>query len=297
MSRATSSPHPLDAASVRVSRRRNRTRPAVSVILVAGLGLVLSACSAPSRPGTSPSSGGSSPALSGEITVLAAASLTESFDTIGAAFTVANPQTVVTFSYGSSATLATQVTNGAPADVFAAANETTMDTVEKAGLAVGRIDFASNVLEIAVPAGNPAKISGLTDFADESKKIILCAEEVPCGSAAIRVFALAKITPKPDSYEADVKAALSRVTPARAGGRAEADAALVYATDVRAAGDQVEGIAFPDAQKAANVYPITSLSESENADLAAAFVAYVLSPKGQKVLTDAGFSQPEAAGP
>lgn len=277
--------------SVPTRFRPTAARAVMSAMMIIAVTTGLISCSTGATT-TPAGSGSSSAALTGEITVLAAASLTESFNTIGTAFTAANPGTKVTFSFGSSATLATQVTNGAPADVFAAANETTMDTVDQAGLAVRRTDFASNVLEIAVPAGNPGKITGLADFADADKTVVLCAKEVPCGSAAVKVFEAAGITPEPDSYEADVKAALSKVTPATAGQQAEADAALVYQTDVKAGGDKIEGIEFPEAQEAVNVYPIASLKDSENAALAAAFTAYVLSPDGQKVLTDAGFGSP-----
>lgn len=280
--------------SARTLVRSTVTRTAASVLMIIAVTTGLISCSTgtTTTPAAPAGSGPSSPALTGEITVLAAASLTESFTTIGTAFTATHPGTKVTFSFGSSATLATQVTSGAPADVFAAANETTMDTVEQAGLAVGRTDFVSNQLEIAVPAGNPGKITGLADFADADKKVVLCARQVPCGSAAVKVFEAAGITPEPDSYEADVKAALSKVTPLGSSGQAEADAALVYRTDVKAGGTKIEGIEFPEAGQAINVYPIAGLKDSANPALASAFVAYVLSPDGQKVLTAAGFGSP-----
>ncbi|WP_152361986.1 molybdate ABC transporter substrate-binding protein [Microlunatus speluncae] len=232
---------------------------------------------APSGPGVVPT---------GEITVLAAASLTESFTAIGHDFEAANPGTKITFSFGSSATLAAQVTAGAPVDVFAAANESTMKIVSDAGQAVAPQPFVTNTLEIAVPPGNSAKITGLADFADEALRIALCAPEVPCGSAAEKVFQTAGIDAKPDTLEADVKTALQKV---RLG---EVDAALVYRTDVIAAGDAVQGIQFPEAGSAVNVYPITALTEAKNPDLAAAFVDYVHGPAGQTVLTKAGFASP-----
>lgn len=259
-----------------------------SAVAVAVGAMLLAGCTAspgtPTTDSAAPSSS-SSAALSGTITVLAAASLTGTFTNLGKQFEAAHPGTRTIFSFGSSSTLATQVTNGAPADVFAAADETTMDTVDRTGQAVGRTDFVSNTLEIAVPAGNPAKITGLKDFADASKKTVLCAKEVPCGSAAIRVFQAAKITPSPVSYETDVKAALTKVS------SNEADAALVYTTDVKAAGNKVEGLPFPEAAGATNTYPIATVKDSKNPALATAFTQYVLSPHGQKVLTDAGFGR------
>lgn len=215
--------------------------------------------------------------------MLAAASLTESFTTIGKQFEAQHSGTTVTFSFGSSATLAQQAVNGAPADVFASANESTMDTVAKAGIAVQPETFATNTLEIAVPKGNPGRITGLADFADPAQKIALCATQVPCGSAARKVFAAAGITPKPDSYESDVKAALTKVQ------LGEVDAALVYKTDVQAAGDKVEGVEFDEAAQAVNTYPITVIKDAPNEAAASAFVAYVHSEEGQKVLADAGF--------
>ena len=128
------------------------------------------------------------------ITVFAAASLTEAFTEIGTAFQAESGSTV-TFNFGSSATLATQINQGAPADVFAAASPATMKTVTDAGNATGPVNFVSNTLQIAVPTGNPGKITGLEDFADESKRIAICAPQVPCGAAAEKVFAAAKITP------------------------------------------------------------------------------------------------------
>ncbi|MFC7622799.1 molybdate ABC transporter substrate-binding protein [Microlunatus sp. GCM10028923] len=239
-------------------------------------------------PAGSPSGAASSPAAgpAGELTVLAAASLTESFTTIGHDFEAANPGTKITFSFGSSATLATQVTAGAPADVFAAANESTMQTVADAGLATDPQPFVTNTLQIAVPPGNPAKITGLADFADPARRIALCATEVPCGAAAQQVFRKAGLEPAPDTLEEDVKAALQKV---RLG---EVDAALVYRTDVIAAGADVEGIAFDEAASAVNTYPICALAESRNPELAAAFVAHVRGPDGQAVLSRAGFASP-----
>ena len=220
------------------------------------------------------------------ITVAAAASLTQAFTEIGREFEARNPGSKVTFSFGSSTTLATQITQGAPIDVFAAASPATMKTVTEAGIANPPVHFASNTLQIAVPKGNPGKVTGLSDFTDKSKKIAICAPQVPCGAAAIQVFAAARIMPAPDTLEQDVKAALQRVE------SDEVDAALVYKTDVLAAGDNVEGIDFPQAARAVNIYQIATLKASENAAFAQRFVEYARSADGQAVLSEAGFGRP-----
>lgn len=245
------------------------------------LALLTACCSTEAQPGTTPTSG-----TGGSITVLAAASLTEAFTRLGQDFEAKTAGVKVTFSFGSSATLATQITQEAPADVFAAGNESTMRTVTDAGAGSDSQPFVSNTLEIAVPPNNPGQITGLKDFADRGKKIALCAPQVPCGSAAEKVFAAAKITPLPDTLESDVKGALQKVA------LNEVDAALVYRTDVMAAGDKVKGIEFPEAKSAVNIYPICTLKASHNGPAAKAFVDFVLSPIGQTVLAEAGFGKP-----
>lgn len=257
--------------------------------LVGGIALLLSAAVACGSQDNEPSSGGSPApreALRGEITVLAAASLTESFETIGADFEETHPDTSVIFSFGSSSTLAAQIKEGAPADVFAAANESTMQQVTDAGLNAEPTLFATNVLEIAVPPGNPADVTGLGDFADESLRLAICATEVPCGAAAEQVFETSGIDAEPDTLEQDVKAALQKVQ------WDEVDAALVYRTDVASAGDQVEGIGFDEAESAINNYPIATLTESSNPELAQAFTDHVLSDDGAEVLSSVGFETP-----
>jgi molybdate transport system substrate-binding protein len=248
-----------------------------SRLAAAALLLVVSAC-ASTGPATS-----AAPATS--ITVFAAASLTEAFNQIGTDFQ-AKSGVKVSFNFGSSATLATQITQGAPADVFAAASPVTMQTVMDAGNAGTPVDFVSNTLRIAVPTGNPGRITGLADFADESKTIAICAPQVPCGAAAVKVFQVAKITPKPDTLEADVKATLAKVA------ADEVDAALVYRTDVISAPAKVAGIDFPEAAQAVNTYPIAVLAHTKSPEVAQAFVDYVRSPSGQAVLAKAGFAKP-----
>lgn len=270
--------------------RRNRRALQVAGAGAAAL-LALSACSssdgASSTASDSSASAPSSDKLSGDVTVFAAASLKESFTTLGKQFEKEHPGTKVTFSFGGSDSLAASITGGAPADVFASASPKTMKIVTDAGDATGTpATFVRNELEIATLPGNPDKISSLKDLTKSGLKVVLCDEEVPCGAAAQKALAASKLKLTPVSYEQDVKAALTKVE------LKEADAAVVYKTDVRAAGDKVEGVEFPESADAVNDYPITLLKEANNAEAAKAFIALVQSAEGQKVLTEAGFLQP-----
>lgn len=222
-----------------------------------------------------------------ELTVLAAASLQETFTTIAEDFEAANPGVTVTLSFGPSSGLATQITNGAPADVFASASVKTMDTVVEAGKASDPATFARNQMEIATPADNPAGIDELTDLADPEVKVAICAAEVPCGVGAATVFENAALDVTPVSEETDVKAVLTKV---RLG---EVDAGIVYATDVNAAGADVVGVPIDADINAWTSYPIAALTDSASADAAADFVAYVVSAPAAEILTEAGFAPPE----
>lgn len=227
---------------------------------------------------------GSAPADGSGITVFAAASLTGSFTELGKRFEAANPGTRVRFTFAGSSALARQINEGAPADVFASAAPANMKQVTDTGAVTATpVTFARNTLQIAVPRGNPAGIGGLTDFAKADLKIALCAEQVPCGAAAKKVFEAAKVTPAPDTLEQDVKAVLTKVA------LGEVDAALVYRTDVRA-NDEVDGLDFAEADQAVNDYPIAPMAKAR--DSARAFVDFVLSDQGREVLTAAGFAAP-----
>lgn len=266
-------------------------RPVLTLLAAVAATGLLAACGGSSSAGSDSASGGagaagSSTALRGEITVLAAASLTDAFTTLGTQFQEKNPGTTVTFSFGASSALATQITQGAPADVFASASQKNMDAVVAAKAAAGSTPFTQNVMEIAVPPSNPANITQLSDLAKPGVKVALCQAEVPCGTVAAKVFANAKITVKPVTEEADVKATLAKVT------LGEVDAGVVYVTDVLAAGDKVKGVEIPADVNASTTYPIASLTASRNPALAKAFVDYVLSADGVKVLTGAGFVAP-----
>lgn len=254
--------------------------------LVAVLLLALAACGEdPAEPGTPEGSGESG--LTGPLTVFAAASLTDVFGALGDQFMADNPGVEVAFNFGPSSGLAEQINQGAPADVFASANEAQMETITEAGNAEGEPTiFAENGLQIAVPAGNPAGITGLADFANPDLTLAICAPEVPCGVAAERVFEAARIAPSVDSLEEDVRAALTKVE------LGEVDAALVYVTDVVAAGDAVEGIAFPESEEAVNSYPIVTLAVAPNPEAAQTFIEFVLSDVGAGALEEAGFRSP-----
>lgn len=251
------------------------------LLAVAASAVLLAGCAAPAATVTTESD-----TLSGTITILAAASLTESLDELAAQFEEAHPDVDVVISYGGSSALAEQIVSGSPADIFFSANESTMTTVTDAGLTVAPEVLLTNVLEIAVPAGNPGGVTGLADFANADLTIALCDPAVPCGSAAAKLFAATGITPSVDTLEEDVKAALTKVS------LGEVDAALVYVTDVTAAGEEVEGIEVPEADQAINKYPISLLADAADADLAQAFIDFVSSADGLKVFTDAGFGTP-----
>jgi len=254
---------------------------AIVVGLLAGCG-----GSAADGTGAAPEAGGAS-AVTGTVTVLAAASLTEAFTAMGRRFERDHPGAQVRFSFAASSELATQVTSGAPADVFASASSATMDQVVRAGAVRGApAVFARNRLAIAVPRGNPGRVTGLADFADPDRTLALCAPEVPCGAAAEGLFTATGITPSADTYEADVKATLTKVV------LGEVDAALVYRTDVRAAGDAVRGIEVPEAAGATNTYPVAVLAGAPDPRAARAFVQLVQSAYGQRVLRSAGFERP-----
>ncbi|HEX5332986.1 MAG TPA: molybdate ABC transporter substrate-binding protein [Cellulomonas sp.] len=267
-------------------------RPVLATLIAAAAAsALLAGCGAPaagdaaSAAGTEPGSA-TTPAVAGEITVLAAASLTEAFTTLGRQFEAAHPGASITFSFGPSSGLATQITEGAPVDVFASASTATMDDVVAAGAAAAPAVFADNVMEIAVPASNPAGVTALADLARPEVKVALCQPAVPCGAGAASVLAAAGLTVTPVTLEADVKATLTKVV------LGEVDAGVVYATDVLAAGDTVTGIEIPADVNAATSYPIASLAASKNPHLAKAFVDYVLSGDGASVLTAAGFRRP-----
>ena len=265
---------------------------ALQSLAIAGL-LVVGGCG--SEDG-SPQGGGASsdtatslgsPSPSGRLTVFPPASLKKTFTEIGDAFEKAHPGTKVTFSFAGSSDLVAQLQQGAPADVLASADQKNMAKATADSLtSTSPVAFASNTLEITVPAGNPGQVHSLADLARPGVKVVLCAPEVPCGSAAAKVEKAAHIDLKPVSEEQSVTDVLGKVS------TGEADAGLVYVTDVKGAAGSVQGVPFDESSKAVNVYPIATLKSSRNAALADAFLHAVTGAPGQDILAAAGFAKP-----
>lgn len=247
----------------------------IRMALLMALVVVLAACG---------DDGGS---VEGELLVSAAASLTDAFADVEAAFEDANPDVDVVLNLGSSSSLREQILEGAPADVFASANTSNMDQVVEAGEVEGEPEiFVRNLLQIAVPSGNPAGVTGLEDFGRDELLIGLCAEEVPCGDFAREALANAGVTPAIDTNEPDVRALLTKVEVG------ELDAGITYVTDVSSTGGTVDGVDIPDDQNVVASYPIAALTNAPNPEAAAAFVAFVLSDEGQAILAEYGFAAP-----
>jgi molybdate transport system substrate-binding protein len=264
---------------------------------LAALALVLAGCASsgggstvpPSAPsgvsGSSSSAPGSAGGLSGTLTVYAAASLQVTFDQLRTAFVKAHPNVdFPEIDYDGSSSLVTKIQQGAPADVFASADEANMDKV--ADLVTDRVDFATNTLQIAVAPGNPKDITSLADLAKPEITTVICAAEVPCGAASHQALHAAGVDLRPASEEQNVTAVLTKVE------SGDADAGLVYQTDVNSSGGKVDGVNFPQASQAVNTYPIAVLKDSQNAAAARAFIDLVTSAAGQKVLASVGFGSP-----
>jgi molybdate transport system substrate-binding protein len=253
-----------------------RSRARLAAVLAA-LALALAGC------GGDEPSGGSS-AAPGALKVFAAASLTAAFTQLGERFTAASGGTKVTFNFAGSQALATQVQQGAPADVFASADTTNMDKVRD--LVGTPRPFASNLLAIVVEKGNPRGVRTLGDLASNELKVVMAAEEVPAGRYAKHVLDQAGVRVRPVSREDNVKAVVTKVS------LGEADAGIVYVTDVAAGGDKVEGVDVPQDQNVVATYPIATVKASRAQDQAQAFLDLVLSAEGQRVLEQHGFLPP-----
>jgi molybdate transport system substrate-binding protein len=227
------------------------------------------------------------PAVSGDITVFAAASLTDSFTAVGKAFTAANPDAKATFSYDASSALVQQITQGAPADVFASADTANMDKLTAASLnGTEPVIFATNVLQIIVAPGNPKGITGVADLANPALKVVVCAPEVPCGAYAKQIFDNAGVTVTPVSLEQNVKGVVTKVT------AGEADAGIVYTTDVTAAGTKAAGVDIPEDINVVATYPIATVKTSTNQDVDQAFIDFLLGDDGQAIMAKYGFGSP-----
>ena len=260
--------------------------PAALAALAISL-LALTGCASADRgPAASSQPAETRSDLSGTLTIYAAASLGTAFGELAELFEARHPSLdVLPIVYDGSSTLATQLIEGAPADVFASADEKNMQKVVDAGLAGAPEVFASNTLMIAVPLGNPGGVTGLDSLADPGLTVVLCAPEVPCGAASQTLLAEQGVVVAPASLEQNVTAVLTKVA------TGEADAGLVYATDVRGSAD-VQGMDAEGAADVVNRYPVTMLEAAANPAAAAAFVAFVLSSDGQAVLSRLGFGAP-----
>lgn len=224
---------------------------------------------------------------SGELVVFAASSLTESIGELAEAFEDRHPAVTVVASFAGSSTLATQILEGAPADVFAAADERSIERLTSAGA----VDGASRVMALNRPAivvaeGNPLGISGLDDLTDPDLVVVLCAPDVPCGGYAEQVLDRARLAMQPDSLEPSVRSVVTKVA------LGEADAGIAYATDVVAADDLVDGVAIDERANVTASYPIVVSAEAPNPPAAAAFVELALGETGREILARHGFSLP-----
>jgi molybdate transport system substrate-binding protein len=262
--------------------RVRRARMGMAACCLAIVAMLAAACGTSSSSTVRTTS--ASQKVSGTVVVFAAASLKDAFDQIGKQFQQANPGVSVTFNYAGSSSLATQIKQAAPADVFASADTTNMDSVTNDNLAYGSPkNFAGNTLEIMVAAGNPKHIKSVADLANPDVKVVVCASDVPCGKYTQEVFKKAGVTVQPVSEETSVSPVVTKVT------LGEADAGVVYATDVKAGGDKIAGVAIPASQNVTAEYPIVALKDAPNKDGATAFINYVLGSAGQKVLESFGF--------
>lgn len=265
-----------------IDTMRNAPRLLVSSLVL--LGFIGASCgsdgSAIERPATVPT-------VSGDIVVFAASSLTESFTEIADAFKVDNPDANVVFTFAGSGDLVTQIGEGAPADVFASADESNMTKLREAGEAAGDpVSIAKNTMEIIVEKGNPQAITGVADLAKPDLLVVLCADTVPCGKSAAAVLKNAAVTVTPVSLEDKVKGVVTKVT------AGEADAGVVYVSDVKAAGDTAEGVEIPADINVINNYPIVVTKQATNTVGAQAFIDFVASDAGQAIIANYGFLAP-----
>ncbi|MGW7054187.1 molybdate ABC transporter substrate-binding protein [Streptomyces sp. NPDC054887] len=264
--------------------RPRRGRRAAAASVTTALLLSLAACGDGGESGRVKSGKAAGDTAGTDLTVLAAASLTDVFRTAGAVYEKAHPGTDITFSFAGSQELAAQVRQGAPADALVTADTRTMDSLR--GETGSPTVVAKNRLVIATGEGNPRKIDGLKDLADTRLKVVLAAPEVPVGRYSQKVLDAQDVTVKPVSQEPSVRAVLSKVE------LGEADAGLVYRTDAATAAGKVDAVDIPDAQNAIASYPAATLKTSENAGAAEAFVQWLSSPEAQKIFRDADFQQP-----
>lgn len=277
---------------IRHSTRRLLTAAAACVataVLVAGCAedAPASDADATTASSTPSASADASPQLAGDVTVYAAASLTETFTQMGEDFEAAHPGVTITFSFAGSSDLATQIVEGAPADVFASANQSQMDVIDDASLTASTpVTFATNVLTIVTPLDNPAGVDSFDDLASADVTTVVCAPQVPCGAATVTLEEAFGVDIPAVSEESSVTDVLGKVS------NGQADAGLVYVTDATTAGDTVLAVPIDGTEAATNTYPIASVAGSSVPDAAAAFVDYVTGTQGQAILAAAGFGAP-----
>ncbi|HJQ77494.1 MAG TPA: molybdate ABC transporter substrate-binding protein [Acidimicrobiia bacterium] len=222
-----------------------------------------------------------------EVLVSAAASLSDAFTEMETVFEESNHEVDVLLNFAGSSTLREQILGGAPIDVFASANIPNMELVVNAGLAGADPEvFAHNQLQIAVAPGNPAGITGLSDFGRFELLLGVCARGVPCGDFAREVLAGAGVEPLLDTNEPDVRSLITKI---EAG---ELDAGIVYVSDVVAAGGAVEGVGIPDEHNIVARYPIVVLADAPHPEAASDFVDFALSEGGRSILQHHGFTAP-----
>jgi molybdate transport system substrate-binding protein len=254
-------------------------KSSLALVPVVMLGLAAAACG--------DDDGDAGAGTGGDITVFAAASLTDAFTEAGEAFATANEGSAVEFSFDASSALVTQITEGAPADVFASADTANMDKLTDADLnGSDPVIFATNLLTIIVPAGNPEGITGVEALANPDLTVVLCAEEVPCGNYANQILDAAGVEVTPASLEENVRGVVTKVT------AGEADAGIVYVTDMRTAGDAAESVEIPEDINVVAEYPIATVAESDNQEVGQAFIDFLTGRDGQAILAQYGFGPP-----
>ena len=271
-------------AALAPTRRPRRPAPSPTIAVLAALTAVVAMLSVGCRTSSSPAG---EDAVRGRLTVSAAASLTDVFGALRTAFETRYPKVRVTVNAGASSTLAAQITGGAPVDVFASADLSTMDRVVDAGLVDGTpIVFATNSLQLLVRRGNPQGIRSLADLARGDVVYVTCGPTVPIGAYAAQTLARAGVTVTPRSLEPDVKGIVTKVV------AGEADAGIVYATDVAATNGTATGVDIPASVNPTASYPIAVLADARNRDAASAWVEFVLSDDGRSILQSFGFGVP-----
>jgi molybdate transport system substrate-binding protein len=264
-----------------------RRSPRFVISAVALFGFLAAACGSDDSDSTATTAAATAAAATGDVVVFAASSLTEAFGEMADAFTAENPDVNVTFNFAGSGDLVTQITEGAPADVFVSADDSNMTKITDAGQNAGEpVVIAKNTFEIIVEKGNPKGITGVADLANPDLIVVLCADTVPCGKGAAKILENAAVSVTPKSLEDKVKGVVTKVT------AGEADAGIVFVTDVNAAGDAAEGVAIPDDINVISNYPIVVTKDAPNAAAAQAFVDFVASDAGQAILAKYGFLAP-----